>query len=118
SSHLPKTAADSPRKTMAMLNTHPTVARVQSPGAECVMPSWRVSGMLKTLKAYACPTERCIASAAGGTRHRSYPGGAIVCLRSRNDRIDKRTPHHRLELLSAQFLQAHAVDMTQCTLGL
>jgi len=62
--------AESPRKTMAIEKIHPTVVRAQSPGALSVTPMTRVSGRLKTLKAYAWPMERWIASAAGGTRQR------------------------------------------------
>ena len=39
------------------------------------MPMTRVSGRLKTLKAYAWPMERWMARAAGGTSQRLKPGG-------------------------------------------
>ncbi len=55
---------------MAIEKIHPTVVSAQSPGALSVMPRVRVSGRLKTEKAYACPMERWMASAAGGMRHR------------------------------------------------
>ena len=38
SSHAPNTAADSPRKTIAMLNTQPIVLSFQSSGADVVIP--------------------------------------------------------------------------------
>ena len=53
SSHLPKTAADRPRKTMAMLKIQPIVGRspVLARRPARVMPMSRVRGRLKTLKA-------------------------------------------------------------------
>src|SRR5581483_8501106 len=50
----------------------------QSSGSDRVMPSCRVSGRLNTLIAYACPMQRCVASAHGGINQRLKPGGAIV----------------------------------------
>jgi hypothetical protein len=58
SSHAPHTAAESPRKTIAMLKIHPSVLSAQSPGAEAVPPISFESGRLNTLKAYAWPMER------------------------------------------------------------
>src|SRR5262249_26583342 len=68
-----------------MLNTHPIVLSFQSPGPESAPPCSLDSGRLKTLNAYACPIERWIASAAGGTSQREYSAPAIECSRSRND---------------------------------
>jgi hypothetical protein len=50
----------------------------QSPGADLVMPIARLNGSQKTLKPYAIPIDRCIASAAGGTSHRLKPGVAMI----------------------------------------
>ena len=72
-------------KTMAQLNTQPSVENFQSSGALSVIPISRESGILKTENAYACPMQRWIASAAGGTRQRLNPGGATECERSRNE---------------------------------
>src|SRR4030095_13736281 len=77
SSQRPKVNAERPRKTMATLKIQPIVVSGQSPGADSVLPISRESGRLKTLNAYTCPMHRWIASAAGGTRHRLNPGGAI-----------------------------------------
>src|SRR4051812_45417579 len=70
SSHAPNTAADSPRKTIAVLNTQPTVLSFQSLGAESVIPFRCVSGRLNTLNAYAWPIDNWMARAAGGTSQR------------------------------------------------
>jgi hypothetical protein len=70
STHAPNVAAERPRNTMATLNTHPIVLSFQSPGAESVPPMRCESGRLNTLKAYAWPMHRWMASAAGGTSHR------------------------------------------------
>ena len=51
SSQRPNTAAESPRKTMAMVKIQASSVCFQSPGAEAVMPTTFVSGSLKTLKA-------------------------------------------------------------------
>ena len=45
---VPNRAADAPSTASAMLNTQPTVASDQSPGAGAVMPRILVSGALKT----------------------------------------------------------------------
>ena len=55
---------------MAMLKIQPSVVSFQSAGADSVMPMTRVSGKLKTLKAYAWPIARWMARAAGGTSQR------------------------------------------------
>src|SRR5215831_8409406 len=70
SSHAPKTAAETPRKTIARLNTQPIVLSLQSSGADAFPPINCDSGKLKTLNAYAWPIERWIARAAGGTSQR------------------------------------------------
>ena len=72
---------------MAMLKIQPSVVSFQSSGADSVMPMTRVSGMLKTLKAYAWPMHRWIASAAGGTSQREYPRRRR-CARGREMRRD------------------------------
>src|SRR5512146_965012 len=86
SSHAPNAAADSPRNTIAVLKIQASVASDQSLGAEALPPMSRERGILKTLNAYTWPIERWIASAAGGTSQRLYPGFAIECSRSRKDR--------------------------------
>ena len=48
SSHLPNTAADSPRNTNAMLKIQTVVVSGQSPGTGCVMPISRFIGRLNT----------------------------------------------------------------------
>ena len=58
SSHLPNTAADRPRKTMATLKMAAIEVSFQSPGAELVMPRSRLMGRLKTLIEYAWPMHR------------------------------------------------------------
>ena len=58
SSQLPKSAADRPRKTIAVLNTQPMVLTFQSSGAALVRPIAFDSGREKTLKAYAWPMQR------------------------------------------------------------
>ena len=60
-----------PRKAIATEKIQPMVESFQSSGALVVMPRSVESGRLNTLNAYACPMERWIASAAGGTRQRS-----------------------------------------------
>src|SRR5947207_13016789 len=83
SSQRPKVNAERPRQTIATLKIHPIVVSFQSPAAGRDPPINVESGRLNTLKAYACPIERWIASAAGGIRHRLYVSGAIERLRSR-----------------------------------
>ena len=90
SSHVPKTAADSPRKTMAMLKIQPSVLSFQSSGADSVMPITRLRGKLNTLKAYASPMARWMASAAGGTSQRLKVGLATVRWRSNRGRAELR----------------------------
>src|SRR5690242_11638314 len=70
SSHGPNSAAESPRNTIAMLNTQPIVLNFQSPVADFVTPSECDRGRLNTLKAYAWPIDRWMAKAAGGTSQR------------------------------------------------
>src|SRR5688572_1040058 len=82
--HLPNTAAEMPRNAIAIEKIHASGGCSQSCPATCrLTPMTWVSGILKTLNAYACPIERCTARAAGGTSHRLKPGGAIECVRSR-----------------------------------
>src|SRR5882757_9705908 len=81
STQRPNRAADDPRNNIAMEKIHPTSLRLQSPGADCVIPSSLVSGKLKVEKAYAWPMHRCTARAAGGTWNRLNPGGATVLSR-------------------------------------
>src|SRR5882757_8293018 len=87
STQRPKTAADRPRRTMAIENVQPTSVNFQSDGAEWVMPINLVRGKLKVENAYAWPIDRCTARAAGGTKKRLKPAGAMVTSRSRNDDI-------------------------------
>jgi hypothetical protein len=49
---------------------------------DLVMPMARDSGIQKTLKPYAMPIQRWIASAAGGTSQRLNPGCAMIRSRS------------------------------------
>src|ERR1035437_1688426 len=84
SSQRPKVNAERPRKTIAVLKIQPIVESFQSAGAGLSIPTSVESGRLKTLKAYAWPMARWIARAAGGTRQRLNPGGAIECWRSGN----------------------------------
>src|SRR3954471_1258269 len=87
SSHRPKTAAERPRKTMAMVKIQASSVCFQSPGADSVMPRTLVSGSLKTLNAYACPMLRWMARAAGGTSQRLNPGFATMFSLDRNPAI-------------------------------
>src|SRR5918993_3192348 len=81
--HFPNTAAEMPRKAIAIEKIHASGGCSQSwPGTCFVTPMICVSGILNTENAYACPMERCTASAAGGTSQRLNPGGAIECWRS------------------------------------
>ncbi len=64
--------------TMAMEKIQPTSVSFQSPGADLLIPSSRVSGRLKTLNAYAWPMHRWMHSAAGGTNQRLNRGPATV----------------------------------------
>src|SRR5689334_15893896 len=57
-----------------------------------MIPTSRVIGRLNTLNAYACPIDRWIASAAGGTIHRLNPAPATVRLLSRNPLRLTRSP--------------------------
>src|SRR6185436_17269774 len=75
----PKSAADEPSITKNTVYIQPSVLIFQSPGAGAVTPIARLSGSQKTLKPYAIPIERWIASAAGGTSQRLNPGGAMMC---------------------------------------
>ena len=70
SAQVPRKAAASPSTAMAMLKMMAICSWFQSPGADWVMPSRRVSGILKTLSAYTCPMHMWMASAAGGTSQR------------------------------------------------
>ena len=51
STQRPKTAAEAPRKKMAMLKIQPRSVSFQSSGADCVMPISFDIGRLNTLKA-------------------------------------------------------------------
>jgi hypothetical protein len=55
----------------------------QSSATGLLTPSTLVSGMLKTENPYTWPIQRWMASAAGGTSQRLYPGPATVCSRSK-----------------------------------
>src|SRR5688572_18479259 len=82
--HLPNAAAEMPRNAIAMEKIHASGGCSQSrPGTWWSTPITCVSGILKTENAYACPIERCTASAAGGTSQRLKPGGAMEWRRSR-----------------------------------
>ena len=76
--HLPNSAADAPSTKIAMVKIQPSSVSCQSPAIDFVMPSWRVSGRLNTLSAYAWPMQRWVASAHGGINQRLNPGLAIV----------------------------------------
>ena len=58
STHLPKTAAESPRMAIAMEKVQPTSVSSQSSGADWLRPISLVSGKLKVEKAYACPIDK------------------------------------------------------------
>src|SRR5262245_55773501 len=77
STHVPITGADAPSGTSEMENKVPIAVRLVSKGG--------TSAVVETLVAYACPTQRWRANAAGGISHLLYPGFATVCSRSRND---------------------------------
>src|SRR4051794_18333349 len=76
--HLPNSAADAPSTKIAMVKIQPSSVSFQSPGSDLLMPSCLVNGRLNTLIAYACPMQRCVASAQGGINQRLKPGRAIV----------------------------------------
>src|SRR6476660_9930263 len=78
STHAPKSAAEEPSITKNSVNIQPSVLIFQSSGADWVMPIALLSGSQKTLKPYAMPMHRCIASAAGGTSHRLNVGAAMI----------------------------------------
>ncbi|HEY1883760.1 MAG TPA: hypothetical protein VGG51_12045 [Candidatus Cybelea sp.] len=84
STHLPNTADESPRKTIAMLKIQPIGGTDQSVAAGAVMPIACDIGLVKTLNAYTSPMQRWIQSAAGGTSQRLKPGFAIERERSKN----------------------------------
>src|ERR1019366_4162230 len=115
SSHRPNVNAERPRETIAVLKIQPMVVSFQSAGAGLLMPTSVESGRLKTLKAYAWPIARWMASAAGGTRQRLNPSPAIECWRSRNmecelTRSSFRRPMKRalVILLAPIFLTAQS----------
>src|SRR5258708_10759806 len=83
SSHLPSTAAVSPRQTMATLKMAASEVSFQSPGADLVIPRSRVIGRLNTLIEYTWPMQRWMARAAGGASQRLRPGSAIILSLSR-----------------------------------
>ncbi len=102
SSHPPNTAAEEPRNTKKSVYIQPRVLIFQSQvvansvatklmswgqGTDWVMPMARLSGSQNTLKPYAMPMERWIASAAGGTSHRLKPGRATIRSRSRTPTV-------------------------------
>src|SRR3989338_1921987 len=85
SSQCPKTAAEEPRNTKNSVYIHPksltfqsqfvATARAQNPISSEQASGWEMPNALdrgnqKTLKPYAIPIDRWIASAAGGTSHR------------------------------------------------
>src|SRR5260370_32486984 len=78
STQAPNSAADEPRNTKNSVYIHPSVLTFQSSGAGLAIPIARPSGSQKTLKPYAIPIDKWIASAAGGTSHRLNPGGAMM----------------------------------------
>src|ERR1044071_4724486 len=100
SSQPPNTAAAEPRNTKNSVYIHVTSLTRQShdvvgsasssdlslPTTEWLMPSERDSGSQNTLKPYAMPMHRWIASAAGGTSQRLNPG--LAMMRSRSSRRD------------------------------
>src|SRR5256885_12011292 len=78
STHAPNSAADDPRNTKNSVYIQPRVLTFQSSAAGAEMPMARPSGSQKTLKPYAIPIDRWIASAAGGTSQRVNDGGGVV----------------------------------------
>src|SRR5207237_10858413 len=70
STQRPNTAADAPRKKIAILKIQPSSVSFQSSGADWLIPISLVIGRLKTLNAYAWPMQRCKHKAAGGLSHR------------------------------------------------
>ena len=102
SSQRPNTAADEPRNTKKSVYIQPSVLICQSQvaatiiwkklipaghGTGSVIPMARLSGSQNTLKPYAMPMERWMASAAGGTSHRLKPGFAMIRSRERSPAI-------------------------------
>src|SRR3954467_10677940 len=97
SSQPPNTAADEPRNTKNSVYITVTSLTRQSQlvvvsasisvmslhTTDLVTPSARDSGSQNTLKPYAMPMHRWIASAAGGTSQRVNPGLATMRSRSR-----------------------------------
>src|ERR1044071_4621082 len=97
SSQPPNIAAAEPRNTKNSVYIHVTSLTRQSHAVvvrasrrdmslhttEWLMPSERDSGSQNTLKPYAMPMHRWIASAAGGTSQRLNPGLAMMRSRSR-----------------------------------
>src|SRR5215472_82537 len=78
SAHRPNNAADDPRKKIASVNVVVSVPSFQSSGVDVVMPSAFVNGNQNTLKPYAIPIDRWMASAAGGTSQRLKLGFATM----------------------------------------
>src|SRR6478672_3406328 len=99
SSHPPNTAAAEPRNRKNIANIQVTSLLRQSQvvvvsadssdmslhSTDLVMPSARDIGIQNTLKPYAMPMHRWIASAAGGTSQRLNPG--LATMRSRSRRL-------------------------------
>src|SRR5580658_1526529 len=83
STQRPKSAAENPSTKIATEKIQPSSGMFQSPGPDCVTPTSFVIGRLNTLKAYACPMQRCTHRAAGGTIQRLKPGPAMVRLPSK-----------------------------------
>src|SRR5262245_16701798 len=93
SSQPPQTAAAAPRKTKhsvdiqrsSLIFQSHVVANVRARNdmsaghaTDCVMPIARESGSQNTLKPYAMPMHKWMASAAGGTSQRLNPGPAMI----------------------------------------
>src|SRR6185503_5894515 len=93
SSQPPQSAAAEPRNTKNIVYIQPSIEIFQShvvekivvknvasagQGTALLIPIARESGSQNTLKPYAMPMQRWIASAAGGTSQRLYPGPAMV----------------------------------------
>src|SRR5262245_10077003 len=79
----PKSAADDPSITKNSVYIHASVLIFQSSAADCVMPIARLKGSQKTLKPYAIPIDKWMASAAGGTSHRLKSDWAMMRSRDR-----------------------------------
>jgi len=78
SNHLPATAADKPRKTIATVKIHTTLFKDQSSAALVTTPSRLINDGLNKLQAYTEPIQRWMPNAAGAVNQRLKPGFATI----------------------------------------